>query len=91
VYSKHIVKVSQLFEEYDAKLISLNYKLVECQIEFSKLYSKIKSSMLLKKQRVKPKQPKKRTSWEYMFEHWLAYARKYPDKRILFPSTMMQS
>jgi len=81
VYSKHIVKVSQLFEEYDAKLISLNYRLVEHQIKFSKLYSKIKSFMLLKKQSVKPKQSKKRTSWEYMFERWLAYARKYPNKK----------
>jgi hypothetical protein len=80
VYSKHIVKVPQLFEEYDAKLMSLNYRLVEHQIEFSKLYSKIKSFMLLKKQSVKPKQPKKRTSWDYMFERWLAYARKNSHK-----------
>jgi hypothetical protein len=91
VYAKHIVKVSQLSEKYDAKLMSLNFRLVERQIEFSKLYSKIKSFMLLKKQTVKHKQPNKRTSWEFMHQRWLAYATKYPLRRIPFPWTMMLS
>jgi hypothetical protein len=81
VYAPHIVKVSSLFEKYDAKLMSLNFRRVERQIEFSKLYSKIKSFMLLKKQTVKPKQPNKRTSWEFMHQRWLAYATKYPHKK----------
>jgi len=52
VYLKHVIKVSKLFEDYDVKLMSLNYRLVECKIMFAKLYSKIKSFMLLIKQTV---------------------------------------
>jgi hypothetical protein len=75
------MKISKLFEEYDSKLIGMHYRLAERQIMFAKVYSKMKSFMLLKKKSVQPKAPKKRTSWEYMFERWLAYGQRFPDKK----------
>jgi hypothetical protein len=58
-----------------------NYKLVQRQAEFATVYKRLKRFLLNQNEKLKRLLPVRQTTWEYMFQRWLAYAEAYPMKK----------
>jgi hypothetical protein len=74
-------KISELLVKYDKHLMVKNYKLVQRQAEFDTIYTKFKRFLINWNDKLKKLLPVRRTTWEYMFQHWSAYAEAYPLKK----------
>jgi hypothetical protein len=81
LYTEYGGKISELLLKYDKHLMLKNYKLVQRQAEFATVYKKFKRFLLNQNEKLKRLLPVWRTTWEYMFQHWLAYAEAYPMKK----------
>ena len=74
-------KISELLLKYDKRLMLKNYKLVQRQAEFATIYKKFKRFLLNRNEKLKRLLPVRRTTWEHMFQRWLAYAEANPTKK----------
>ena len=79
--TRYADKISDLLVRYDHCLQCNNYKLVQRQDKCASIYAKFKHFMSNRVTVVTKHRPMWRTSWEYMFKHWLAYGENNPEKR----------